>query len=627
MTLYWFYGREAVGNSQPRSRSPTLSGKVPDWAVYAAPVVMVAAVALVTAYLAFGRHLAVKLIGVAVVVVVLATPGLAVGYANGLVSAVGTAGSAATTPADEAAIAAADNEVDRPIPNRPMNILLIGSDKSTVPGDPGRSDTQMLVRLDPETKSISMLSLPRDLRVDIPDHGYDKMNAAYSYGGPALVIKTFKQLTGLPINGWIEINFAGFWHVVNILGGVYLPVDRKYFVPASADYKSIDLDAGLPARPRQAGAQLRALPPRPEGRLHAHAAPAAVPQGAAAPVRTLERRLDQGPQAHQGHHRRDQVRASARSRRSSRWSSSPSRSTRRRSTRRTSRALTLMINGIAYVTATDAQIADVVHQFTNPTQAPVKTDWNQDRQEDVRRAGVQRQRHRRPCDHSRLAAERAGLQRRGGGRRVRLPRQGHGGVRAREPAVSGRCDRRDDVAVRRAYRRAHSGDQRRHQRVRRLLLRRHSSQIPQTVVQQQQTLAKNQKVDWTTWQQYDKQTPLKLEAPTAWSSGFTYDEWRNYSIETTDGKHAAASVAVVQTPQYGYWSIQAMRWSDPPAIEHPNSTQTVDGRKFMLFYQGDHLHMVAWKEHGTLYWVLNTLDNQLSNDLMLGLAASCEPVK
>ena len=152
-------------------------------------------------------------------------------------------------------------------------------------------------------------------------------------------------------------------------------------------------------------------------------------------------------------------------------------------------------------------------------------------------------------------------------------------------------------------------------------------EIPTTTAQPQQTLEKDQKVDWTTWKQYDKKTPLKLEAPTAWSSGFTYDEWRNYSIETTDGKHLAASVAVVETPQYGYWSIQAMRWLDPPAIAHPNATQIIDGRKFMLFYQSDNLHMVAWKEHGTLYWVINTLDNQLSNDLLLGLAASCKPVK
>ena len=81
-------GRQLRGRPRDPRRS---SDKVPDWAVLGAPVVVVAAVALVTVYLAFGRHLAVKLIGVAVVVLVLATPGLAVGYANGLVSGVGGA--------------------------------------------------------------------------------------------------------------------------------------------------------------------------------------------------------------------------------------------------------------------------------------------------------------------------------------------------------------------------------------------------------------------------------------------------------------------------------------------------------------------------------------------------------
>jgi hypothetical protein len=70
-----------------------------------------------------------------------------------------------------------------------------------------------------------------------------------------------------------------------------------------------------------------------------------------------------------------------------------------------------------------------------------------------------------------------------------------------------------------------------------------------------------------------------------------------------------------------------MRWQNPPAIANPGATRTIRGRKYMLFYQGDHLHMVAWKERGTLYWVLNTLDNELSNDVMMGIATSCKPVK
>ena len=63
------------------------------------------------------------------------------------------------------------------------------------------------------------------------------------------------------------------------------------------------------------------------------------------------------------------------------------------------------------------------------------------------------------------------------------------------------------------------------------------------------------------------------------------------------------------------------------AIADPDARQTVGGRKYMLFYEGEHLHMVAWKERGTLYWVLNTLDNELPNDVMMGIATSCKPVK
>ena len=87
--LYWVYGREAVGNSRAALDILRKLDKVPDWAVLGAPLAVIVAVVLVTTYLAFGRHLAVKLVGVAVVVLVLATPGLAVGYANGLVSDVG----------------------------------------------------------------------------------------------------------------------------------------------------------------------------------------------------------------------------------------------------------------------------------------------------------------------------------------------------------------------------------------------------------------------------------------------------------------------------------------------------------------------------------------------------------
>ena len=151
--------------------------------------------------------------------------------------------------------------------------------------------------------------------------------------------------------------------------------------------------------------------------------------------------------------------------------------------------------------------------------------------------------------------------------------------------------------------------------------------VPQNPEQPQQTLQKDQRYDAAAWKAFAPTTPLHLEMPTAWSPGFTYDEFRAYSIKTTEGKRSAAAVVVGATPMGGYWNIQAMRWMDPPAIQNPDSIQVAAGQKYMLFYQADHLHMVAWKRHGTLYWVLNTLDNQLSNDLMMGLATSFRPVK
>ena len=67
----------------------------------------------------------------------------------------------------------------------------------------------MLVRVDPG-KGVALMSLPRDLSVEIPNHGTDKINVAYTLGGPKLTIKTVKKLTGLAINHYVDVNFHGF---------------------------------------------------------------------------------------------------------------------------------------------------------------------------------------------------------------------------------------------------------------------------------------------------------------------------------------------------------------------------------------------------------------------------------
>ena len=78
----------------------------------------------------------------------------------------------------------------------------------------------MLVRTDPDRHRIAYLSIPRDLRVEIPGHGTGKINSAVPLGGPALAITTIRALTKLPIHHLVVVNFAGFRKLIDELGGI-----------------------------------------------------------------------------------------------------------------------------------------------------------------------------------------------------------------------------------------------------------------------------------------------------------------------------------------------------------------------------------------------------------------------
>ncbi|HEX2086916.1 MAG TPA: LCP family protein [Solirubrobacteraceae bacterium] len=137
-------------------------------------------------------------------------------------------------------------------PGKPQTLLLLGSDRRWIDkqnGDPARSDTMMLVRLDPDESATTVLSIPRDLKVAIPGHGYAKVNDAYALGGPALTVRTIKQLTGLDIHHVVNVNFGGFREAVDALGCFYIDVDRRYYhsnegVPIGQRYAEIDVPAG-----------------------------------------------------------------------------------------------------------------------------------------------------------------------------------------------------------------------------------------------------------------------------------------------------------------------------------------------------------------------------------------------
>lgn len=121
----------------------------------------------------------------------------------------------------------------RPAATGSLTFLLVGTDsRSPEPttGDeaqapayePGaqRSDVIMLVTFEPDRQHASVVSIPRDSWVPIPGRGMDKINAAYSFGGPPLLIDTVEQLTRLRVDHFMVIDFAGFQEMTDAVGGI-----------------------------------------------------------------------------------------------------------------------------------------------------------------------------------------------------------------------------------------------------------------------------------------------------------------------------------------------------------------------------------------------------------------------
>ena len=110
----------------------------------------------------------------------------------------------------------------------PFTVLLLGSDAREDDPDMGaRTDTIILVRVDAMTNTVSMVSIPRDTRIELPDVGYEKFNAAYTYGGASGTIAAVKQLTGVDIDHYAEINFEGLVGLVDAIGGIDVVVDEE----------------------------------------------------------------------------------------------------------------------------------------------------------------------------------------------------------------------------------------------------------------------------------------------------------------------------------------------------------------------------------------------------------------
>jgi LCP family protein required for cell wall assembly len=510
----------------------------------------------------------------------------------------------------------------------PVNILVLGSDRrnNLGAGDTGRSDTLLLLRIDPRTKSISMLSVPRDLRVDIPGYGTDRINAAYSAGGAPLAVKTFKAVTGLSINHFIDVNFVGFVDIVDYLGGVYVDVDRRYYNnTAYTGYASIDLQAGYQ-------------------RLNGHDALSFV-------------RFRHDQLGDWGRIVRQQLFLRELKRQAFRWGNITKiprllkivshNTVSDISSIKELLSLTQLVLGVntshiyqTHVTGTPivvggadelqaspTEIAAVVDQFLHPARPPVQA--GQAKPQPKRSFVVSVVNGGAPAGSAASIAAQLAAQ---GYRTTVVGNAPPSGSTATVVyATPGFVGNAHDLAA--------------------MLPPASVVTIPrspgvesgvtivagpgftgQLVLPQTQPTAQqivyHSPHDIAQWHQLASSASIRLRMPTAWVAGTAYDwtQSRAYTLPKGHGR-AAAAVVVGTTPGGGFWHIEELRWTNPPAIASPDGVKTVRGTPYMLFYNGAQLHMVAWKVGRMLYWVANSLDNELSNEAMMALATSFQPVK
>jgi len=447
----------------------------------------------------------------------------------------------------------------------PQNFLVVGSDKragAEFVEDHGRSDTAMLIRLDPDQDLISMMSIPRDLKVEIPGVGTGRFNEAYFYGGTKLTLQVVKELTGLPVHHVVNVDFLGFVQGVYAIGCVYTDVDRRYYhsnvgVPPSEQYAEINVKPGY-----QLMCGKQALDYVRYRHTDTDIVRSARQQDFLSAIRhridVKDIVFDQGEELvnvfteyttsdiSDGPTLLEVLKLAAASRNST-------------------------INEVefpaelspTYVYASREAIEGAVEEFLGKAGPETLTSSS------TRTRPVGKQRAK------------AGKKREGKRKRqkpkVEVAKPGEDGlVLARE---AGEAEAK--IAARRA--RGH----------------------------------------------------FPIYYPTRLPEGAFFVETNPYEKvvdpyvynlkDDDDDRHLAYRMVLVGEMSDGthYFGVQGIRgWSDPPILEDPSLTKTIDGREYDIFVDGDRVKMVAWRRGENAYWISNDLSRTLTNDQMIGMARS-----
>ncbi|HEY7148321.1 MAG TPA: LCP family protein [Gaiellaceae bacterium] len=541
---------------------------------------------------------------------------------------------------------------DVPDTDQAATALVIGYDHRPEDGNsPSRSDTVMLIRADPVSNTMSLLSFPRDLIVNgrCPDgRTYTgRINEAYSYCGAAGTLETVRSITGLPIHYLITVNFQGFVDVVNKLGGVWMDVDRRYYNPHGGVYATINLWPGYQklvgwqaldfVRFRHTDSDLFRLARQQlfvKGVKQAVNAKWKNPSTVAKLFKVMTHNVEVGQK--KGEVSGGKLLAYAYF-----AYGLPSGNFNQ-----------VKIEGLTgsnELSTDPSNIQSAVQEFLHPdVEAPQK----------AAAVATGRKLHPKdgpnPKDISVVVLNGNGKPGAAANTSYLL---GQKGYRVLGPPEGFQANAPKRVFRTQIYYQGKAKARRAAEKVSGLFNSSDVSRLPKT--QLLQTLANGAMVtvivggtftgeltptpiDRTPARQTPYVRPGKsdmlpvVRQAAAWKVGFplqiptvlertsalsTETPYRVYKLD--DSKTVRFTFAKSGNE---YWGIQETDWDDAPALADKNLSQVIGGRQYDLYFNGPHLHMVVLRAGGASYWVVNTLLDSMSNETMLAIAKGLRPL-
>ena len=530
--------------------------------------------------------------------------------------------------------------------DKPAVAIVIGYDMRA--GDPSagsRSDTLMLVRVDPEKDAVTMLSFPRDLIVSHPGcEGHPswtgRINEAYAYCGPRGSVSTVKELTGIPINYMITVNFRAFRNIVDRLDGVYMDVDRRYFNDNSAggdSYATIDLKPGYQhldgrdaldfVRFRHTDSDLyrvvrqqefvKALKQRVSSTWDIFELPGIVKTV----TENIEVAKGGGKAISSG-----EVLSYAQALYglpAGNFQQVPLEG----------------VSGYNELEIVDGSLQEAVRRFLNPdTQAPeraITVATGQKPQGETApppsQVSVEVQNgngEAGAADEAAVLLGQVGYQTENGGNaasfdyfRTRVLYDPD--AEKSEAAAQELAELFGDAEVREAPSGRPLGTM-----LRVIVGKTFQGTLGPAPTDETPTRQRPQVTDdrslTPALRQLRRRADFTIMVPTVREEGSSIDDDEGIRLYRIDGNRALR--LTYHTGANEYWGIQQTGWDEPPILNEPTLERTIGGRTYKLFMSGSRLHIVAFEQDGGIYWVVNTLQNKLSNETMLAIAKGLKPL-